>query len=654
LSPALFCQAAASLTANQKEYSPYYAQLTNCARVRPAVCGYTVKLETSRWAREQARIALEFQRSKPDGTEGTLRLKKPKAAKCERGSYSLPKCPTGISGLDEVTLGGLPRGRSTLVCGGAGCGKTLLGMEFLVRGATKFDEPGVCLSFEETAPELADNMASLGFNVNALVAQRKLAIDHIYIERSLIEESGEYDLEGLFVRLGHAVDSIGAKRVLLDSLEALFAGLQNESVLRSEFRRLFRWLKERKLTAVVTAERGRGTLTRNGLEEYLSDCVILLDHCVTETVLTRRLRVVKYRGSMHGTNEYPFLIESDGISVLPLTSLYLTHVASNERVSTGVPALDTMLGGNGCFRGSSILISGTAGTGKTSLAAHFVDAACARGERCAFFSFEESPNQIVRNMRSIGIDLGRWVDKGLLTFQSSRPSTFGLETHLAKIHRAIEDIEPSIVVVDPVTGFSHSGTGPETRSMLLRLVDFLKEKQITALLTTLTSGTDAQEQTSVDISSLVDTWLLLRDLESGGERNRGLYILKARGVAHSNQIREFLLTNQGIELREVYLGEAGLLTGSARVTQEARDASAALLARQEIEKNQFQLERKRKALDAQIASLQLELVAEEQESRQFIAQEELKVKKWEEESRFANAGTPAGNAGNAKTAGGRK
>jgi circadian clock protein KaiC len=530
------------------------------------------------------------------------------------------------------------------VCGGAGCGKTLLGMEFLVRGAREFGEPGVCLSFEETAEELASNVASLGFDVAALVAQKKLLIDHVYLERSLIEESGEYDLEALFVRLGHAVDSIGAKRVLLDSIEALFAGLDNESVLRSELRRLFRWLKGRGLTAVVTGERGQGTLTRHGLEEYISDCVILLDHHVTETVLTRRLRVIKYRGSTHGTNEYPFLIESDGISVLPVTSMELKQAASTERVSTGVPVLDGMFGGKGYFRGSSVLISGTAGTGKTSLTAHFVDAACARGERCVFFSFEESPSQIIRNMRSIGIDLKRWVDKGLLHFQASRPTTFGLEMHLVKIHRLLKEIGPSIVVVDPVTALLHSGTASETKNMLLRLVDFLKEQQITALLTTLTSGSDAQEQTEVEISSLVDTWLLLRDIESGGERNRGLYILKARGIAHSNQIREFLLTDHGVELREVYLGEAGLLTGSARVTQEAKDASAALAARQEIETKQFVLERKRKALDAQVAALQLELATEEQEARQLIMQERLKLEKLEQD-RGKMARSRSGKAG---------
>jgi len=562
----------------------------------------------------------------------------------------ISKCPTGIQGLDEVTFGGLPRGRPTLVCGGAGCGKTLLGMEFLVRGATQYDEPGVFVSFEETAEELAHNVGSLGFEVDALIAQKKLAVDYVHIERSMVEEAGEYDLEALFVRLGQAVDSIRAKRVVLDSIESLFASLSNEAILRSELRRMFRWLKDRKLTAVVTGERGEGGLTRHGLEEYISDCVILLDHRVTETVFTRRLRVVKYRGSTHGTNEYPFLIDQDGISVLPLTSIDLKHAVSDERISTGIPALDSMLGGKGYFRGSSILISGTAGTGKTSVAAHFADAACARGERCIIFSFEESADQVTRNMRSIGINLGRWINKGLLQFHASRPTTFGLEMHLVKMHKIIRNFDPSIVVVDPVTGLIDSGTQAETRSMLLRLIDFLKQKQITALMTTLTGGAAAQEQTEVDISSLVDTWLLLRDIESGGERNRGIYILKSRGAAHSNQIREFLLTDRGVELRNVYLGETGLLTGSARVAQEAKDASQALLAEQEIETKKCALDRRRKAIEAQMDVLRLELETEEEESKRLVGLEQMKFRKWEQDrgkmakSRAMNEGTRDRNA----------
>jgi circadian clock protein KaiC len=583
-----------------------------------------------------------------------------KTKKSEFAMDGISKCPTGIQGLDEVTFGGLPRGRPTLVCGGAGCGKTLLGMEFLVRGATQYNEPGVCVSFEETGEELALNMRSLGFDVNVLISRKKLAIDYVHIERSLVEVTGEYDLEALFVRLGHAVDSIGAKRVVLDGIESLFACLANEAILRSELLRLFRWLKNKKLTTVVTGERIGGGLTRHGLEEYISDCVILLDHRVTEPVFTRRLRVVKYRGSTHGTNEYPFLIDQDGISVLPITSIDLKHAAANERISTGIPALDCMLGGKGYFRGSSILISGTAGTGKTSVAAHFADAACARGERCSLFSFEESADQVIRNMRSIGINLGRWVNKGLLQFHAARPTTFGLEMHLVKMHKVIGNFNPSIVVVDPVTGLIDSGTQVETQSMLLRLIDFLKEKQITTLMTTLTGGAAAQEQTEVNISSLVDTWLLLRDIESGAERNRGLYILKSRGAAHSNQIREFLLTDHGVELRNVYVGEAGLLTGSARVAQEAKDASQALLAKLEIETKQGALDRKRKAIEAQLDVLRLDLETAEEESQRLIAQEQMKLKKWQQDrgkmakSRALNQSARAGNAKSTRARGDRR
>jgi circadian clock protein KaiC len=571
-----------------------------------------------------------------------------KTSKSESPPNSLPKCPTGIHGLDEITFGGLPKGRPTLVCGGPGCGKTLLGMEFLVRGATEFDEPGVCISFEETAQELARNVASLGFDVDGLIASKKLAIDYVFIERSLIEEAGEYDLEALFVRLALAIDSVGAKRVVLDSLESLFAGLANESILRSELRRMFRWLKDRKLTAVITAERGNGNLTRHGLEEYISDCVILLDHRVMESVFTRRMRIVKYRGSTHGTNEFPFLIEEHGISVLPVTSLELEHTASEERVSTGIPALDAMFGGEGYFRGSSVLVSGTAGTGKTTLSAHFVNAACSRGERCIYFSFEESASQVVRNMRSVGVDLQRWIDKGLLQFRATRATSLGIEMHLVKMHAAVDEFAPSIVVVDPITALLSSSTQAETRNMLLRMVDFLKAKQITALMSTLTRGADPLEQSQADISSLVDAWLFLRDIEAGGERNRGLYILKARGLAHSNQIREFLLTSHGVELREVYLGPAGMLTGSARVAQEAKEAAEAGLLRQEIETQDLIRDRKRKAIEAQIAALQLELETEIQESTQTLAQQELKLSNLERDrgemakSRSLNIGSREG------------
>jgi circadian clock protein KaiC len=536
------------------------------------------------------------------------------------GNPALVKCPTGIFGFDEITVGGLPQGRTSLVCGSAGCGKTLFGLEFLMRGAMEFGDAGVCISFEETAAELCANTKSLGFQLDDLVEQKKIAIDYIFIERSEIEEAGEYDLEALFLRLEHAVRSVGAKRVLLDSIEALFAGLSNQSLLRSELRRLFRWLKERNLTAVITAERGENALTRYGIEEYISDCVILLDHRVSQTILTRRLRVIKYRGSMHGTNEYPFLIENDGISVLPVTSVGLGHSASAERVPTGIPALDTMLGGRGYFRGSSILISGTAGTGKTSLISHFVDGACARGEKCVFLSFEESPDQLIRNMRSIGIDLKRWLEKGLLRFQSCRSAMCGLEMHLALIHKTVQQFDPTIIVIDPVTSLLQSGSESETAGMLLRLVDFLKGKGITALMTNLTAGGDTSERSGGSISSLVDAWLLLRDIEIGGERNRSLYILKARGLANSNQIREFLMTDHGIELREVYLGDAGLLTGSARVTQEANDASIELSGQQQIERKQLLLDHKRKALETKITALRLDLECEAEEMLQVVAQ----------------------------------
>ena len=534
----------------------------------------------------------------------------------------LPKAPTGIQGLDEITGGGLPKGRPTLVCGGAGCGKTLLAMEFLVRGATEFNEPGVFMAFEENAKDLAQNVASLGFDLKDLIARKKIVVDFVYIERSEIEESGEYDLEGLFIRLGNAIDSIGAKRVVLDTIESLFAGLPNPLILRAELRRLFRWLKDKGVTAIITGERGEGTLTRQGLEEYVSDCVIVLDHRVSEQTSSRRLRVVKYRGSTHGTNEYPFLIDEDGISVLPVTSLALQHIVSSERVPTGIPRLDAMLGGTGYYRGSSVLVSGTAGTGKSSFAAHFADAACRRGERALYFSFEESPSQIMRNMRSIGIDLQPWVKKGLLQFHANRPSFAGLETHLAMKHKVISDFKPQVVILDPLNSFVIGDNKVGVHSMLMRLLDYLKMKQITGLFTNLTSSGGVLEQTEVAISSLIDTWLLLRAIDSGGERNRGLSILKSRGMAHSNQIREFLLTDHGVELRDVYVGASGVLTGSARLTQEAQDKAVQMLHKQEIERRQLELKSKHQALEAQIVALRAEFEPQEAELRKIIGQEQ--------------------------------
>jgi len=527
----------------------------------------------------------------------------------------LPKCPTGIQGLDEITGGGLPRGRLTLVCGGAGCGKTLLAAEFLVRGAAQFGEPGVFMAFEETEAELQANVASLGFDLAGLVRRKKILIDHVYLERSEIQETGEYDLEGLFVRLNQAIDSLGARRVVLDTLEALFAGLPNEAILRAELRRLFRWLKEKGVTAVITAERGRDQLTRHGLEEYVSDCVILLDHRVHEQIATRHLRVVKYRGALHGTNEYPFLIGEEGLSVLPITSLGLNHMASSRRISTGIARLDAMLAGRGFFRGSSILLTGTPGTGKTSVAAYFAEAAARRGERALYFAFEESPSQISRNMRSIGLRLEPLVKRGLLRFHSARPTLCGLEMHLAMMFKEIAAFQPSVVIVDPLTSLLVAGTDSETKAMVTRLIDFLKDGQITSLFTSLTQGGQALQQSEITISSLMDSWLLLQDLEGNGERNRVLYVLKARGMAHSNQVREFLISNRGIDLVDAYIGPSGVLTGAARAAQTAREKAEALGIQQETIRRQRELERKRVALERQIATLRSGYEAEKQELR---------------------------------------
>jgi len=534
---------------------------------------------------------------------------------------TLRKSSTGIHGLDEITGGGLPAGRPTLVCGAAGCGKTLLALEFLVRGATEYGEPGVFMAFEETGEELIDNVASLGFDLKALVAGKKLVLDYVYVDRSEFEETGEYDLEGLFIRLGYAIDSIKAKRVVLDTIEGLFAGLPNQAIVRAELRRLFRWLKEKGVTVIITGERGEGTLTRYGLEEYVSDCVISLDHRVVDQVTTRRIRVVKYRGTTHGTNEYPFLIEKDGISIWPITSVQLEHTASHERVPTGIERLDTMLGGKGFYRGSSILLSGTAGTGKTSVASTFAEATCRRGERCLYISFEESPSQITRNMATIGIDLQQWLKKGRLQFQTVRPFHFGLEMHLARMIKFITEFAPEVVIIDPISGLDTSGTSLEVKAALMRLVDYLKQKGITAMLTDLKMGGAALERTDAAISSLVDTWLVLRDLESNGERNRGLHVLKSRGMGHSNQVREFVLSDDGIQLTDVYVGPSGMLTGSARVAQEARERAEHVSLDEEAERQQLALECKRAALEGQIAALRAEFSAEEATIARIFSQD---------------------------------
>ncbi len=530
----------------------------------------------------------------------------------------LVKVPSGISGLDEITGGGLPLHRPTLICGGAGSGKTLFALTFVLEGALKYGEPGVFISFEENEEELAKNVASLGYDLEQLVADNKLAVDYIHVERNEIEETGEYDLEGLFVRVAHAVRTVGAKRIALDTLEALFAGLSDEALLRAELRRLFRWLKDQKLTAVITAERGDSSITRQGLEEYVSDCVILLDHDVSEQIATRRLRVVKYRGAAHGTNEYPFLIDAEGLCVLPITSVELAHQVSTERTTTGIPGLDEMLGGKGFWRGSSVLVSGVAGTGKTTIASSFVDAACRRGERALYFAFEESPPQIVRNMRSVGLDLQKWIDAGQLRLLASRPTVSGLEMHLLRLHREIEAFSPEVVVIDPIYIFGAIGSQHEVKSMLLRLVDYLKSRQTTAIFTTV-DGEDAQKLEQSGVSSLMDAWLQLRNLESNGERNRALYVLKSRGMAHSNQIREFMLTNEGVILRKPYLGLSGVVTGSARIALEAMERQKEIERQMAEAAKQRELERKRRQIETQIATLQAELADQENESKMLLA-----------------------------------
>ncbi|HWR88848.1 MAG TPA: circadian clock protein KaiC [Dissulfurispiraceae bacterium] len=540
---------------------------------------------------------------------------------------SLPKVPTGIQGLDEITQGGLPKGRPSLVCGGAGSGKTLLAMEFLVRGAVQFNEPGVFIAFEESAEDLAKNVASLGFDLKDLSRKKKIVVDYVYIERSEIEETGEYDLEGLFIRIDHAIKSVGAKRLVLDTIEALFSGLPSANILRAELRRLFRWLKEQGVSAIITGERGDGTLTRHGLDEYVADCVIALDHRVSEQISTRRLRIVKYRGSLHGTNEYPFLIDESGFSVLPITSVGLDHKATDERVPTGIPRLDAMLGGKGYYRGSSILISGTAGTGKTTVALHLVNEACNRGERCLYLAFEESANQIIRNAKSIGINLEPWVKKGLLHFNVARPTYSGLEMHLVTVSKLIREIRPSIAVIDPMTGLTSIGTVEEVKALMMRLIDMLKSGYITTLCTSLTHGGHNLEQTEVAVTSLMDTWILLRDIEYSGERTRGLYVLKSRGMAHSNQIREFLITERGIDLTDVYVGQGMVLTGTARKVQEMKEEAEAAVRREELERVNRELERRRLIMEAKINEIRAGYESAEEELLAGVKAGEMKEKK---------------------------
>ena len=536
----------------------------------------------------------------------------------------LPKSKTGIIGLDKITEGGIPKDRPTLICGGAGCGKTLFSMEFIVRGAIEFGEPGVFMAFEEKADELAVNVASLGFDLEKLQNDKLIKLDHVYIERSEIEETGEYDLDGIFIRLGHAIDSIGAKRVVLDTIENLFSSLNNQAIIRAELRRLFQWLKEKKVTTIITGEKGDGAFTRHGLEEYVSDCVILLDHRVANQISTRLLRIVKYRGSVHGTNEYPFLIDRNGISVLPVTSLTLEHEVSTERVSSGIPSLDKMLGGQGFYKGSSVLVSGTAGTGKTSIAGYFANETCRRGERCIYFAFEESPKQIMRNMQSIGIKLQDHVKNGLLKFHASRPTLNGLEMHLVSIHQMVEEFKPQTVILDPITNLITVGSVSEVKTMLIRLIDFLQAEQITVMFTALTLNNIVNEQTDEGVSSLVDAWLLVRDIEFNGERNRGMYVMKSRGMKHSNQVREFVISDEGLNLVDVYLGPEGVLTGSAREAQRLQEETGSVLRKHAFTMKDMEIERKRRVLESKIASLKEEFDSVQDELNKSYIEDELR------------------------------
>jgi len=525
----------------------------------------------------------------------------------------IKKSLTGIDGFDELTLGGLPTGRPTLVCGSAGCGKTLFASTFLLNGAREFDEPGLFVTFEERPSDIVSNVASLGFEMDKLVEEGKILIEHIAVDPSELAEIGDYDLEGLFLRLELAIDQVGAKRIVLDTIESLFSAFTNPAILRAEIRRLFDWLKERGMTTVITGERGDGTLTRQGLEEYVSDCVLLLDHRVNNQVSTRRLRIVKYRGTAHGTNEYPFLIDRDGFSVLPVSSLGLNHKVSDDRIASGVEDLDAMIAGGGFYRGSSVLISGVAGSGKSSLSACFAAAACERGEKALYFSFEESPDQTIRNMRSIGVDLQPWLEQGRFRHIAARPTFYSLEMHLAVMLREVTRFKPTLVVMDPISAFIGNADHLEVQSTMLRMVDFLKFRGITGVFTHLTHGQGDAVETDVGLSSLMDAWILLLNRESSGEFNRELYLLKARGTAHSNQVREFVMSDHGIRLLPPYIGEGRALTGSARRAQEAQDRRLDAERSAETERRLSEIEKRRHKLNAEIEALNSELAADELE-----------------------------------------
>ncbi len=531
----------------------------------------------------------------------------------------LPKAPTGVAGLDEITRGGLPKGRSTLLTGGTGCGKTLLGLQFLVAGAREYGEPGVLITFEESAEKVTANFASLGFDLDGLLRDGLLVIYAFRAEPTEVVGTGEFDFEPLLLLLDEAIKRIGARRVVLDSIESLFGMFSAQAIVRAELGRLFGWLEDRAVTAIVTGERGdNGSLSRHGIEEFVSDCVIALDHRVHEGVATRRLQVVKYRGSAHETNEYPFIISAGGFSVWPVTAVSLDYGASEERVSTGVPRLDYMLSG-GLFRGSTVLVSGSAGTGKTTLGAQLIDAACARGERALLVLYEESTDEVIRNMRSVGLNLRRWAEAGPLRIWAVRPTEFGLESHLAAVSELLAEHAPAVAVMDGIASLLSGPGRGEVASMLARKFHLFKSRGITAMATILTED---DIESAIGVSSRADTWLLLRNIESDGERNRLLFVLKQRGSANSNQVREFVLTDHGVELVDVYVGPAGVLTGSARLAQETRERDAGLQQQEDQQRRTRELRRGIARGQAQLAALQDELAAQQAELGRIAGREQ--------------------------------
>ncbi|MBA3285861.1 MAG: circadian clock protein KaiC [Nitrosopumilus sp.] len=548
-------------------------------------------------------------------------------------SKPLKKCPTGIIGLDEITFGGLPKNRCTLICGGAGSGKSIFGIEFVIRGAEFYKEPGLFVAFEENEEELNQNITSLGFNIKELIDSNLLVLDYVHIDRAEFKEIGSYNLDGLFIRLSDSIDRFKIKRVVLDTIEVLFGNFTNEIILRSELQRLFRWFKEKNVTVVVTAEQGVNTFSRYGLEEYVADCVILLDNRMHQQISTRRLRVAKYRGSSHGNNEYPFIINDSGISIIAITSIKLDYPVSNKHVSSGIKQLDTMFGDKGFYSGSSILVSGAAGNGKTSIAASFSNGTCELGKKCFYFTLDESVDQIIRNMNSIGIDLSQWINKDLLRFHAINPYTAGLEAHLADIQRLTNEFNPSVVIIDPIANLKILGPLNEVQGILSILVNFFKNKQITTMFTSLVPEEKFGYVVEEGISNLMDTWVFLQYIHGEGERNRGISILKSRGMSHSNQLREVILSDKGIHLQNVYIGQDKVLAGSARLVQATKLEIENSNRESELKHRERQIEITRKSLEAQISALH-ETLEDAKEEAIHLNEQKGNIYKLLEESRI--------------------